>query len=225
MGLPKQDNYEMALSQAWLELRGRSASSVAEKAGLATPVSDVLTIPFLGAECRADLKADVGEPGTPRVTRLRRATVDILQQVLITHYLARADGAPLSGKWITFAELEDGQFYQASFAGRGEARFLRLCLANPDAWLVAAQRLGGTKNCIGDASVVLWPLPRVAVVFVLWRGDDELPSAARILFDSSVNHYLSTEDVAVLCDILLGRLKREIDLLRNIPPQQTQPPA
>ncbi len=33
---------------------------------------------------------------------------------------------------------------------------------------------------------------------IFWSGDEEFPPEARILFDSTVPTYLSTEDVAVL---------------------------
>jgi hypothetical protein len=41
---------------------------------------------------------------------------------------------------------------------------------------------------------------------VLWRGDDEFPPNATILFDSSVTDYLSTEDLAVLCERIAQKL-------------------
>nr|NIP92808.1 DUF3786 domain-containing protein [Akkermansiaceae bacterium] len=50
--------------------------------------------------------------------------------------------------------------------------------------------LGGWALSFGDASVELLPLPRIPVSLILWKGDDEFPSRADLLFDSSCEMHL-----------------------------------
>jgi hypothetical protein len=181
---------------------GSDISAVAARSGLAPPSENVLAIRLLGQNYTvtfpsAEIAAENG------------LKMDIREKILILHYLIRADDTPLTGHWVRFAGLEDGGFYQKAFAARDEGRFLRLCLSAPEAWPSAALRLDGKVGCHGDSSVVVCTLSRVPVLLVFWKGDEEVPPAARILFDASVNHYLSTEDVSVLCDILLSKLGRE----------------
>jgi hypothetical protein len=42
--------------------------------------------------------------------------------------------------------------------------------------------------------------------YVLWEGDDEFPPDVQLLFDASVDHYLTLEDIVVLGQLATGRL-------------------
>jgi hypothetical protein len=73
---------------------------------------------------------------------------------------------------------------------------------------------GGKSAGIGDASFVLKALPYVLLQYVLWEGDEEFPPSLRLLFDASVSHYLSLEDIVVLGQLATGRLlQRETNLV------------
>ncbi len=66
--------------------------------------------------------------------------------------------------------------------------------------------MGGEEATFGDVSFSLKILPRVAMTFVLWKGDEEFPPAIQILFDRVVDRYLSLEDVVVLGEMTSRRL-------------------
>jgi hypothetical protein len=70
----------------------------------------------------------------------------------------------------------------------------------------AAEKLGGSKAGYGDVAVSIKAFPRVSVVIVLWRGDDEFAPNGSILFDRTVTDYLSTEDMTVLCERIVEKL-------------------
>ena len=54
------------------------------------------------------------------------------------------------------------------------------------------------------------------MAFLYWKGDEELPPEARILFDASVAAYLPTEDVVVLAQQAVFRLiERGRELLQG----------
>jgi hypothetical protein len=48
----------------------------------------------------------------------------------------------------------------------------------------------------------------VPVAVLLWKGDEEFPGQAGILFDASAHHYLPTEDLAGMGDWLAHQLVR-----------------
>ena len=50
--------------------------------------------------------------------------------------------------------------------------------------------------------------PRAPLTYVLWKGDDEFPPDASILFDSTVSDYLSNDDIHNLCESIVWRLVR-----------------
>jgi Domain of unknown function (DUF3786) len=59
-------------------------------------------------------------------------------------------------------------------------------------------RLGGRMVEGGDVAVELATFPEVFVRMVFWKGDEELPPEASMLFDRGLTEIYSTEDVAVL---------------------------
>jgi hypothetical protein len=45
----------------------------------------------------------------------------------------------------------------------------------------------------GDASIKLFPLPRIPVVLTLWLEDEEFPAGADLFFDSTCDLQLPTD--------------------------------
>ncbi len=78
--------------------------------------------------------------------------------------------------------------------------------------ILAAVELGGTKTNYGDTSVVIPAFSRVPINIVIWKGDEEFPPNASILFDETVLDYLSAEDINVLCQTLTWRLVKSLKL-------------
>jgi hypothetical protein len=62
----------------------------------------------------------------------------------------------------------------------------------------------------GDLALQVWPLPRVPVSLVLWRGDEDLDDGGTLLFDSSASHYLPGL-LAELAGLTVWRLRNIID--------------
>lgn len=46
---------------------------------------------------------------------------------------------------------------------------------------------------LGDASILLYPLPRIPVILTLWLEDEEFPARADLLFDSTCDLQLPTD--------------------------------
>lgn len=128
-------------------------------------------------------------------------------QSLILTYLVTADGTTPSRRWIGFRELPQGMFYVQAFRGYTGIRLVRELDGGIDAFRRAAEALGGEPvEGIGDAGYAFTLLPRIHVALVYWRGDDEFPSQARVLFEDTAAHYMSTDGLAILGSHLVGRL-------------------
>jgi len=144
-----------------------------------------------------DLVACDAQAGTP--------LPDVLQALLL-YYLTTADGTPLEGRWIAFADLPDGRFYSQAFQGYTGHELVR-CFGNDiEAFTLAAKELGGVSIAYGDAGFVFYALPRVILAVVAWRGDEDFSPNYQILFDASANHYLPTDVCAVLGSMLTRKL-------------------
>ncbi len=128
-------------------------------------------------------------------------------QSLILTYLLTANGATPSGRWIGFRELPEGMFYVQAFRGYTGIRLVRQLEGGLNAFRRAAESIGGSPiQDIGDAGFAFQILPRIQIAVVYWRGDEEFPSQARVLFEDTAPHYLSTDGLAILGSHLVGRI-------------------
>lgn len=166
-------------------------------------------ISFPGGEVWVQSSAGEGFGGGQERARAGRyADAPLWLKILVLHYLNGAGGAALTGDMITFRDLPGGGNYLPNFEKRVTRRLAREFGRDPERFVSAALALGGEIAEFGDAGVKVWALPRVPLVFVLWKEDSEFPAEARVLFDSSVASYLYTEDVIVLCQEVAGEIIR-----------------
>lgn len=135
--------------------------------------------------------------------------VPITEQVLILHYLNEAKGIPLTGEMITYREIPSGEFYYPAFFKRAEAPMLKAFGEDPEKLHKTAPIIRGVQvEGHGDAAAMFNPLPMIPVTLVVWGGDDEFEPSGKILFDKSIQHYLSTEDIAWVSGMIVYRLMR-----------------
>lgn len=64
---------------------------------------------------------------------------------------------------------------------------------NREGFLAKGKSLGGEFEKLGDASLRLYPLPRVPVVLALWIEDEEFPARADLLFDSTCDLHIPAD--------------------------------
>ena len=131
------------------------------------------------------------------------------EQVLILHYLNKTDARELSGELITYREIPSGEFYYPAFRKRAEIPMLSAFGQDPKLLETTAPQIGGrVAEGFGDAAARFLPLPKVPVTLVIWGGDEEFEPSGKILFDKSISHFLSTEDVAWVSGMIVYRLMR-----------------
>ena len=171
--------------------------------------ADMVDIRFLGKLFRFSVpRFELESEGPPQETSVGAADADRLaERILVLHYLCRASGARLSGRLVGFDQLAGGKFYGSAFRKRTEQPLAHLFGQDPARLPAAARELGGAPGESGDASAVLWPFPMVPMTLIVWAGDDEVPSNGKVLFDDTAEEYLSTEDIAVLGDLVIRRFK------------------
>jgi hypothetical protein len=108
----------------------------------------------------------------------------------ILRYLIHAKDLPVSGKLVRPADLQGGDIF-----ARGShilpleraASYFSNC---PNEFLKVGRSLGGNQHHYGDFSMNIFPFPKVPVVLILWLGDEDFPSTASLLLDSSCASFL-----------------------------------
>ncbi len=129
-------------------------------------------------------------------------------QVLVLHYAIQASAAEPTGKKISYKELPGGDIYIEPFTGRCIRPLIGIFAADLEAFERAVSLCPGQKETLGDSSYTVFVMPKIPITLVLYAADEEFPANGNILFDAAAAHFLSTEDYAVLCSALVGRLKK-----------------
>lgn len=208
--------FQKAIEKAVEDWAVADPARCAELAGCTATAQGVL-VPFFGTRhlvshpggrvataLPAGGGSEDGDSGAESATGQGK-TAHVSIAILLLHYLLTADAAPEAGRWATFRELPDGLFYAQAFAAKAEASLTAIVAGSQGDGEVnrrirrfreSGATIGGADLDLADAALRLQALPRVPVAVLLWKGDDEFPSQARILFDGSAHHYLPTEDLA-----------------------------
>jgi len=134
-----------------------------------------------------------------------KPALDPWHQLIILHYLHLADGTPLSGQQIPFAQLKSGMVRGGGFDRKAETVLSKLEL---DALKQRCKALHGReKKSSADYCVELSILPMFPVTLNYWQADEEFPASVRLLPDSSGSHYLTIEDAVTAGELLLQKLE------------------
>jgi hypothetical protein len=159
-----------------------------------------LHIPFWGNICILSWPELTGH------NHLAKPLPDFQLALLFYHFLT-ADGMPVSGKWVSFADLPDGRVYNAAFQGYSGDELVKAFGLNLPAFREACLFAGGTEAGLASASFTFQPLPRVPLMVTYWLGDEDFPSSCKILFDESATHYLPIDGCAILGSMLVRQLR------------------
>jgi len=136
--------------------------------------------------------------------------ITAMDKTLIVHYLTLAKGTPLTDRLITYKQVPGGAPYFARFSQLVVQPLLSQFGEKPEILIPAAEKLGGKKVNRGDAAITIKAFSRVPVTIVLQRGDEEFPPTASVLFDSTIPDYLPSEDIRILCEIIISKLIKYI---------------
>lgn len=195
---PQKDRrYADAIAKAWDDLKIRDSQSLANSSGGYIQGGD-LRIRHLNKE--AILSLDSGELKWSDGSEMEGDF-----KVVLLHYLQNADGK-LDGQWISYREFEGGNLYYSVFHGRAIIPLIKNFGDDPEALLKAGEKLAGKIVKRGDASLDFLFFPYLLVNVAVWKGDDEVPSSANILFDSATRRILPAEDLAHLAADLVHAL-------------------
>jgi hypothetical protein len=202
MELSKQKNYQQSFDFACSSIQGMNLEERAKKAGANYEKGkdgEKITLQFFS------------EPFHIRFPQIEfnspsKKVVSLVTRILLLHYLIRADGNPLAGRWVAYKDIPGGLLYAGVFARRVTEPLQRRFGKSARFFKETGIRSGGEPVEIGDASFILHAFPYVPLQYVLWEGDEEFPPSVQLLFDASVDHYLTLEDMVVLGQVTTGRL-------------------
>jgi len=202
MELSKQKNYQQSFDLACAAIKGMNLEERAKKAGADYQKGkdgEKIIIHFFSEPYHIQFpQIEFSSPG--------KRIVSLVTRILLLHYLIHADGSPLAGKWVAYKDIPGGLLYAGVFARRVTEPLQRKFGRSASLFREVGAKSGGEPVDIGDSSFILNAFIHVPLQYILWEGDEEFPPSAQLLFDASVDHYLTLEDIVVLGQVTTGRL-------------------
>ena len=126
----------------------------------------------------------------------------------LLHYLDLADGAPLTGRTITFSQYKDGLVRGGGLDRNAELIIRRdLGILPPEELERRCRSLGAELlPSNADFCARFDFAPRYPVWLKVWFADEEFPASGRLLLDESAPHYLTIEDAVTVGSLILDQL-------------------
>jgi len=129
-----------------------------------------------------------------------------IHQAMILYYFHSSKGSPATGNWVSFSELEDGQFYNSAFQGYTANKLTQYFQSDYEKFEARNIDQCGERVDFGDGAFRYQILPQLAILTVYWKGDDEFPPSYKILFEDIADYHLPTDGCAILGSMLVGKL-------------------
>lgn len=171
--------------KAWEQLATLRTGDVIRTARVAfDAASDCYTLRSFGKDFAISLKERTITSLVPQGTLPLEQQSDFFQYSILW-YLVNAKEIDATGRLVNLQNIRGGDIFSkgshvlplekvAHRYGNDKAGFLARGIA-----------LGAEVLTIADASLRLYPLPRLPVTLTLWLADDEFPARADLLLDST----------------------------------------
>ncbi len=185
--------YEIALNMAWSELQK-------------------LVLP---QKCSTSLFAANYQILIPEKEILRHPDgiqADEVTSLLILRFLIGKTkrGFYPSGEWISFKETDGGKLFWPNFSQRAIEPLAECFQQNPNGLIKnILENFEGKRVDGGDIAVEVETFPGVFVRLIFWRGEEQFPAEATMLFDRGLMEVYIMEDVAVLLTLLAEAVSKE----------------
>lgn len=127
-------------------------------------------------------------------------------EILLIRILVEGNLAPGTGSFIPYAKIGWGESYLKAFNGRCIGRFSHMFKSAQD-FARVAQEMGAAPANEGNAAFDFEFVNDVFMRLILWDADDEFPMNAQILFSDNVPVSFTSEDAAVMGDLLLSEIR------------------
>ncbi len=122
----------------------------------------------------------------------------------VLNYILRSAGKPVNGKWVPLRELTSGLDWYRLFGQRCEKPLKKVADTYTELFSDMIHLFDGRpveKHYQSDISLVLYPLPKVPILFCYWKPEDGLESSLNLFFDETAEENL---DIASLYGLGTG---------------------
>ena len=121
-------------------------------------------------------------------------------------YLVSAKDIALTGRLVKLQDVRGGEIFTKGSHILPLDRVAQKFGKDQEGFLKRGTSLGGETVKFGDASVRLYPFPRIPAILTLWLEDEEFPARADLMFDSTCTMQLATDiiwSIAMMCALVM----------------------
>jgi hypothetical protein len=179
----------------WEKLAGLHPNEVCERTGVTYRYDrNGYVLPFLDEEYvvipRERKILRIGRDGS---LELQGLSTDFYVASMV--YLTEAKKVEPTRRWVSEKDLKGGEMF---FRGPHALQLEQITEAygqDPETFVKAGKRLGGVEMLYGDRAFGVDVFPRIPLVYVLWKGDQEFPPRIQVLFDETIQHHFPLDVV------------------------------
>jgi hypothetical protein len=110
--------------------------------------------------------------------------------LMVLIYLLEAKDLKPAHTWVSEKDLKGGATFFRGPHHLHVEELEALYGRDPENFLQAGKRLGGSEILFGDRGFALEVFPKVPLAYVLWKGDEEFPPRINVMFDPTVDSHL-----------------------------------
>ena len=129
-------------------------------------------------------------------------------RILFGRYLLEGKKASPARGFVTYAEMPWGETYNEKFRQRCILRLAGTYGFRADTYNAVCRAMGAGRIQSSGEGWEFEFLPGLFVRFILWEGDEEFAATAQILFSDNFPDAFAAEDRVVVCEYILGEMKR-----------------
>ena len=119
--------------------------------------------------------------------------LDHFFDLAVLWYLGRARDIPLSSQMISPSSVSGGEIFQRGTHVLPLDKLADRFGNDIEGFCKRGMELSGQIMEYGDASLRLYPFPRVPVTMILWEPDADFPARVDMFFDSTCEQHLPTD--------------------------------
>ena len=126
--------------------------------------------------------------------------------LFIIYYLLRAKEIEARNEWISEKDMDGGPTF---FRGPHEIPtnlITRRYENDIEKFRKRCEQIHGSALDMADAAYRFTMAPRIPIAVLYWRGDDEFPAEARILYDRTITEHLTLDIVFALAVAICTRI-------------------
>ena len=199
----RQQSLKERCEQYRSSLKNKDPQSVARQAAVSIVPDKDGGISLQGAHFNEDYKISWPELV---ITDSAGEAASLETEALWLHYLDRADGHPLAGRWVNLSEI-GGLFYQQAFQGYSGDMLAEFWGDNMEGLEKVCRANGGWHiPDLADLAFEWRILPRFPICLCYRRPKGTKSAWASLLFDAASGHYVAADVAAIFGKKLADRL-------------------